>query len=90
MYVSVTLKRKSGKRVKTFNINGAHNLEEVLLFIWRDLFLSLFATGGEKLKKQVPQMLEEIEDSMGWSALERILYGGRKCQLTSIWSVGLS
>ncbi|OCH93273.1 hypothetical protein OBBRIDRAFT_339305 [Obba rivulosa] len=79
MYVSVTLKRKSGKRIKTFEINGAHNLEEVLLFIWRDLFLSLLATGGEKLKRQVSEMLEEIEDLMGWTALERILYGGRKC-----------
>ncbi|EMD41137.1 hypothetical protein CERSUDRAFT_111704 [Gelatoporia subvermispora B] len=80
MYVSVTLKRRNGKHVKTFNINGAHNLEDVLLFIWRDLFLSLLATGGDKLKQEVPAMLDEIEDLMGWNALERILYGGRKCR----------
>ncbi|OBZ65496.1 hypothetical protein A0H81_14617 [Grifola frondosa] len=79
MYIPVTLKRKSGKRIKSFDITGAHNLEEVLFFMWRDLFLSLLAFGTEKQKSKIPEMLEEIEDLMGWTALERVLYGGRKC-----------
>ncbi|KAI0922206.1 hypothetical protein AcW2_006962 [Taiwanofungus camphoratus] len=79
MYVSVALKRKSGKRIKSFEIHGAHNVEEVLHFIWRDLFLSLLATGSEHHISKIPEMLEEIEDLLGWSALERVLYGGRKC-----------
>lgn len=43
MFVTVTIKRKSGKHVKAFNINGAQNIEQVLFFIWRDLFLSMLA-----------------------------------------------
>ncbi|KAH9949186.1 hypothetical protein B0H21DRAFT_157497 [Amylocystis lapponica] len=79
MYVSVTLKRRSGKRVKTFDINGAHNLAEVLYYIWRDLFLSLLSTGSSRQISMIPEMLDDIKDLMGWNSLERMLYGGRKC-----------
>ncbi|PIL36416.1 hypothetical protein GSI_00104 [Ganoderma sinense ZZ0214-1] len=79
MYVPITIKRKSGKVVKSWQVNGAHNIEEVLQFIWRDLFLSLLATGTQRQINQIPEMLDDIEDIMGWTALERLLYGGRKC-----------
>ncbi|KAI1792599.1 hypothetical protein LXA43DRAFT_1093556 [Ganoderma leucocontextum] len=79
MYVPITIKRKSGKVVKSWQVNGAHNIEEALQFIWRDLFLSMLATGTQRQIKQIPEMLDDIEDIMGWTALERLLYGGRKC-----------
>ncbi|KAM5540733.1 hypothetical protein V8D89_005764 [Ganoderma adspersum] len=79
MYVPITIKWKSGKVVKSWQVNGAHNIEEVLQFIWRDLFLSMLATGTQRQIGQIPEMLDDIEDIMGWTALERLLYGGRKC-----------
>ena len=80
MYVPITIKRRSGKVVKSWHVNGAHNIEEVLQFIWRDLFLSLLATGTQQDIEKIPTMLSDIEDIMGWQALERLLYGGRKCE----------
>ncbi|KZT13272.1 uncharacterized protein LAESUDRAFT_669733 [Laetiporus sulphureus 93-53] len=79
MYVNVTLKAKSGKRVKTFELNGAQNIDMILQFIWRDLFLSMLATNGPRHIGQIPSMLDDIEELLGWRALERVLYGGRKC-----------
>ncbi|KAI0771684.1 hypothetical protein BD413DRAFT_693192 [Trametes elegans] len=79
MYVPITIKGRNGKVVKSWEINGAHNIEEVLQFIWRDLFLSLLASGNQRHIKRIPEMLDDIEDLMGWTALERLLYGGRKC-----------
>ncbi|RPD55127.1 hypothetical protein L226DRAFT_554852 [Lentinus tigrinus ALCF2SS1-7] len=79
MYVPIILKRRSGKVVKSWHVNGAHNIEEVLQFIWRDLFLSMLATGSQRQIKRIPEMLDDIEDLLGWSALEKLLYGGRKC-----------
>ena len=83
MYIPITLKRKSGKIVKSWHVNGAHNLEEVLHFIWRDLFLSILATGTRRQVEQIPDMLEDIEDVLSWTALERLLYGGRKGTFSS-------
>ena len=80
MYVPIVLRRRSGRRVKSFEINGAHNIEEALLFIWRDLFLSLLAHGTSRQIERIPEMLEEIDDLLGWNSLERLLYGGRKCE----------
>lgn len=80
MYIPIVIKRTTGQRVKTFEINGAHNLEEALLFIWRDLFLSLLAHGTPNQISKIPEMMDEIEDLLGWDSLERLLYGGRKCE----------
>lgn len=87
MFVTVTIKRKSGKHVKAFNINGAQNIEQVLFFIWRDLFLSMLAAGNEHHIIQISDMLEDIEDLMSWTALERILYGGKKCSHDDCYEV---
>ncbi|KAH9887674.1 hypothetical protein C8Q73DRAFT_839406 [Cubamyces lactineus] len=81
MYVPVTLKRKSGKVVKSWDLTGAHNVEEVLQFIWRDLFLSMLASGNQRHIEKIPEMLDDIEDLMGWTALEKLLYGGSKVSL---------
>ena len=62
MYVPIAIKRKSGRVIKSWEVNGAHNIEEVLQFIWRDLFLSLLATGTKEQIAKIPEMLDDIED----------------------------
>ncbi|KAI0637522.1 hypothetical protein C8Q77DRAFT_1086479 [Trametes polyzona] len=79
MYVPITLKRKSGRVVKSWELTGAQHIEEVLQFIWRDLFLSILASGNQRQIAKIPEMLDDIEDLMGWTTLERLLYGGKKC-----------
>lgn len=80
MYVPITLKRRCGKLVKSWELNGAHHIEEVLQFIWRDLFLSMLASGSKRHLAKIPEMLDDIEDLMGWTSLERLVFGGRKCR----------
>ncbi|KAF8954252.1 hypothetical protein BDZ97DRAFT_492351 [Flammula alnicola] len=75
--VDFTLRDKHGKIVKRFSVMGPQNLDRILLWIWRDLFVSLFAKGTEREKKKVPDFLEDIEALLGVHALERLLYGGR-------------
>lgn len=75
--VEVCLKSKKGKALKHFSVLGPQNIDRILLWIWRDLFLSLLANGSEVDKQKVPNFLEDIETSLGIGALERVLYGGR-------------
>ena len=63
-----------------FRIDGVQKLETVLQFIWRDLFLSLLATGKQRLKQMTPRMLADIESTMGAKGLVQILNGGLKCE----------
>jgi hypothetical protein len=84
MFVSVSIKKTCGKIVKTFSLTGAHNLDGVLLWIWRDLFVSLLAHGGKPDKKMIPEMLADIERVFDWGALERLLYGGKTCKFYNI------
>ncbi|KZT74613.1 hypothetical protein DAEQUDRAFT_753988 [Daedalea quercina L-15889] len=79
LFVNVTLKNKHGKCVKAWDVSGVQNIEEVLYFLWRELFLSMLATSTKKQTEAIPNMFEEIDDLLGWTALERILYGGKKC-----------
>lgn len=78
LYLNVIIKRRSAKVVKSFYLTGAAAFDRVLHWVWRDLFLSLLATGSERQKKHIPEMLGEIEKMMGWQGLERLLHGGRK------------
>lgn len=75
--VDFVLKSKDGKVVKRFSVVGPQNIHRILLWIWRDLFVSLFADGTEKDKQRVPDLLEDIESVLGVSSLERLLYGGK-------------
>ena len=52
-------------------------MNRILLWIWRDLLISLLATGSKRDKERVPGFLEEIQDILGMNVLERILSGGR-------------
>lgn len=78
MYISVKIRRSSGKVVKSFHFTGAHNLQRVMLWIWRDLFVVMLADGTKCQKSAIPDMLDDIRAEFGWNALERLLYGGKK------------
>ena len=80
MPVNVTITNRSGKVVKDFSVLGPHGVERILLWIWRDLFVSLLARGANWDKKKAPQMIESIELALDWTALERMLYGGKPCE----------
>jgi hypothetical protein len=57
---------------------GAHNLGIALLWIWRDLFLSMLANASKADRKNIPAMLTAIVDEMDWRALEGMIYGGKR------------
>jgi hypothetical protein len=75
--VNFNLKGKDGKILKRFNVLGPQNIDQILLWIWRDLFVTVLAKGSARDKKKVPEFLEEIESVLGVRSLERLLYGGR-------------
>lgn len=68
---------KRKKVIKHFSVVGPQNLDRILLWVWRDLFVSLLADGSEADKKQMPEFLDDIEASLGALALERLLHGGK-------------
>jgi hypothetical protein len=74
--VRVTIKDDTGKTVKHMSVLGPQNIDRVLLWIWRDLFVSLFSKGSKRDKDKIPEMLEDIETLLGVDGLERLLYGG--------------
>ncbi|KAA1478449.1 hypothetical protein DENSPDRAFT_809716 [Dentipellis sp. KUC8613] len=79
MNVSVVIKRiKTGKTVQSFHLKGAFNATVVLLWVWRDLILTMLTYGTENQKKYIPEMLEDIQAGMGWIGLPRLLMGGKK------------
>ena len=80
LFVNITLKTSEGKRVKSWDVSGVQNIEEVLYFLWRELFLCMVAANARRRTELIHDMLEEIDDLLGWTALERILYGGKKCE----------
>lgn len=84
--VDFALKNKDGKVVKRFSVVGPQNINRILLWIWRDLFVSLFADGTEKDKQRVPDLLEDIESVLGVSSLEGLLYGGKLSKSSLIFT----
>lgn len=79
MYLPVTLKEKSGKKVKTFHVVGTQGLDEVFEYIWRDMFLSMLACGDARYKQMIPDMLKDIETQLDWRGLFKVFYGGKNC-----------
>ncbi|KAJ6473211.1 hypothetical protein C8R45DRAFT_874442 [Mycena sanguinolenta] len=71
--VNIVIRRR-GKIIKQFNLAEPRNIDRALLWIWRDLFVSMFAEGIDT--KKIPGMLSDIEELLGWEALERLLSGG--------------
>lgn len=78
MFIPVKITKSTGKVVRSFTLNGAHNLENVVLWIWRDLFMTILATGTKRQQSGVPDMIDDIRILLGWRALEQLLRGGSK------------
>ena len=74
--VRVTIKDKTGKTITRISVLGPQNIDRVLLWIWRDLFVSLFSQGSKREKDRIPEMLEDIGNFLGYDGLERLLYSG--------------
>ncbi|EKM58938.1 uncharacterized protein PHACADRAFT_85922, partial [Phanerochaete carnosa HHB-10118-sp] len=74
LYIPVTIRNRKGRVVKRFDVNGATHLEDVTLFIWRDMFLSMLAYGSQRHKDLIPRMLGDIEDIMSWKAVVRLMF----------------
>jgi len=74
--VRIIIKDSAGKTVKHMSVLGPQNIDRVLLWIWRDLFVSMLSKGSKREKDKVPEMLEDIESLLGIDGLERLLYGG--------------
>lgn len=87
MPINVIIRNRDGKVIKTFDLRGIPSVDQITLWIWRDLFVSLSATGGRFLTNAMPDMLEEIESVMGWPALDLLLYGGKKGEIIDLYSL---
>ncbi|THH00164.1 hypothetical protein EW145_g7128 [Phellinidium pouzarii] len=76
IYVPISIKNSSGEVVKEFSELGLANVESAILWVWRDVFLSLLASNNQTFVKLVPVLLAEIDDILGWQGLERLILGG--------------
>ena len=77
MFVSVTFALSTGEVKKEFNLDGASQLSEILLWIWRDMVLALLELRGEHATPFVEEILGDIDRALGWEALEALLKGGK-------------
>ncbi|KAJ7601158.1 hypothetical protein C8J56DRAFT_1157385 [Mycena floridula] len=76
--IKLLIRDKSGKIVKQFNFNGPRTMDRLLLWVWRELLVSISTSGGTLARKTyIPDMLMDIENILGWEALERMVYGGK-------------
>ncbi|KAG5220553.1 Bifunctional epoxide hydrolase [Salix suchowensis] len=74
--INVSIEKESGEVVKTFAFTGLSNIDHVILWVWRDLFVSMLVSSPSVARAQIPQMLVDIEDVLTWQGLEWLLYGG--------------
>ncbi|KAG6840870.1 hypothetical protein C0991_003590 [Blastosporella zonata] len=82
MPIDITIKARDGSVVKSFALRGPHGIDRALLWIWREIFVSMLAHGTTSMTRRIPEMFEDIEMTIGWNALERILYGGNSSAFT--------
>jgi hypothetical protein len=75
--VDVTIRRRRTRRiVKTFQLSGIPAFERVLLWVWRELFVSMLANDAGAAQK-IPEMFDEINELLDWKAVQNVLYGTR-------------
>ncbi|KAF9030151.1 hypothetical protein BDZ89DRAFT_1159529 [Hymenopellis radicata] len=74
--VEIIIRTMAGKDIKHFQFHGCHHITTALLWMWRELFVSMSVSGGRQALHQIPSMLQDIEDALGWRSLVRVLYGG--------------
>lgn len=75
--IDVKIKDRNGKIVQKFHVIGPQQIDQILLWIWRDVLVSIFVAGTQKDKDKVPDFLIDIESVFGVTALERLLQGGK-------------
>ncbi|KAJ4467869.1 hypothetical protein J3R30DRAFT_3662295 [Lentinula aciculospora] len=76
--VNFSIKTTSGKLIKRFSHPNIQHIDRILLWVWRELFVSMLTVGGSHARQKIPEMLVDIEESLGWKSLPNILYGGNK------------
>ncbi|KIY44674.1 hypothetical protein FISHEDRAFT_22609, partial [Fistulina hepatica ATCC 64428] len=84
--IQVEIRSRTGKCMIEFSFAGPPNLDRVLLWVWRDLFVSLYLVDKERADRDIPSMLADIDTAMGWSALERLLLGGQRPPKSHEWN----
>ncbi|KAI0254196.1 hypothetical protein BJV78DRAFT_59178 [Lactifluus subvellereus] len=75
-FVTSIRHHKTGKFVKTFRFTGVPNFERVLLWTWRELFVSMLASSPGQ-KHAVSDMLQDIQAVLSWESLPKMVFGGR-------------
>ncbi|KAF5372000.1 hypothetical protein D9615_008131 [Tricholomella constricta] len=84
MPIDITIRKQNGKVMKSFSLRGPHTIHKALLWIWRELFVSLSAYGTSSAKRRMPEMIEDLEAILSWRALESLLYGGKTYRSSNI------
>lgn len=73
---------------KEFTEVGLYNVESAVLWVWRDVFLSLLSSKHNKvIIELVPELLAEVDEILGWKGLERLVAGGETCSLSTLCSL---
>ncbi|PPQ66597.1 hypothetical protein CVT24_006908 [Panaeolus cyanescens] len=75
--IDVKIKDKNSKVIQKFHVIGPQNIDQILLWIWRDVLVSIFLSGTQRDKDKVADFLTDIESVFGITALERLLQGGK-------------
>lgn len=78
-FVTSIRRHKTGRIVKTFRFTGVPNFERVLLWTWRELFVSMLASVPGQTHA-IPDMLQDIQAVLGWDSLPKMVFGGRTSQ----------
>ncbi|KAE9399815.1 hypothetical protein BT96DRAFT_1019281 [Gymnopus androsaceus JB14] len=74
--VDLAIRSTSGKLINRFAHRNIENMDKILLWVWRELFVSMLAANERQGKKKIPEMLLDIEDCLGWKSLIYALRGG--------------
>lgn len=70
--------------MKYFSFTGPRNLDQVCLWIWRDLLLRTLAE-DTRSKSDVRSKLGDIEELMGWQGVEKLVYGGKSSEASALF-----
>ncbi|KAF8994573.1 hypothetical protein BDQ17DRAFT_1366691 [Cyathus striatus] len=70
------LTSQSSKPIKNFSLRGLHSTPRALLWIWRALFLSLLTKGPKGEEGRITEMLQDMDDILGWRAVAAVAVGG--------------
>ena len=81
IYVPITIKDKHGNVIKSATKQGIRNVEDIIMWICRELMISMLETGDSAHATRVSLMLVDMDDFVGWQGLDKMIRGGRRGQL---------